>query len=866
MGAPAFELFGKVSLDTNDVDKKLKSIGPTLKKGLATAAKAGAVAIGAASVALVKLTKDATKAYANFEQLEGGVKKLFGKKSMQIVMDNAEKAFETAGMSANEYMETVTSFSSALIQSLGGDTKKAAKLADVAIQDMSDNANTFGTDISSIQAAYQGFAKQNYTMLDNLKLGYGGTKSEMERLIKDANKIRKSQGKSAKLSIKSYADIVKAINTVQKEMGIYGTTAAEASKTVEGSIKMTKAAWGNFLIALGKGKGVKKAMKNLTSSAKTALTNIMPVVKNVLKGVATAIGELAPVVIEELPKLIKSVAPELLNAAIKIVAALVKALPGILKAVTSSVLKVARDLYSQLHAYLEEKFPKLAEVFDKVVDGIKDAFKKAKELVENVFDKIKETAENVADAIKTAFRENQVLDAFKSAIDRIKDALKRIKKALSPAIEKIESFFGKTSEAEEGTNSWATAADALAQVLTKVADGAAKIVEGVASFVEWLDSGSTSANLFKAAVSGIVVAFVAYNATMAVFKTVTAGAEIVMGLLNATMSLNPAVAIAAGILGLVVAIRYLWKKSEGFRDFWSGAWEGIKEAVSTAKTDLEGDWETIKEGWDNLKEDAEELRKTVVLKWNLLKLSVKNAANDLKEKASQSWSDLKTNVSKSAESIRSTASTKWTSLKTAVSNTAETIKSTASSKWEEIKKTVSEKAQGMYTTSNAWITTIKGSASSAWDSIKSTASSKWEEIKSTISTKWQEVKDFFKETLKFKVELPNIRIVGTKSLFGGRVTIPDIEINRKAYEEPYMFKKKTVVGNYQFGDYGIGGEMVYGHDNLMNDIRKAVAEAVGGSGFTQNLYISSPTATQPSEIARQSKIATRQMILALKGV
>lgn len=195
---------------------------------------------------IANLGKSALEAVSSMEQNISGVETLF-KDSAQAVIDSANIAYKTAGMSANEYMSTVTSFSASLLQSLGGDTEKAAQIADMAIIDMSDNANKMGTSMELIQNAYQGFAKQNYTMLDNLKLGYGGTKTEMERLITDANKVKEANGEMADLSIDSFADVTEAIHIIQEEMGITGTTAKEAASTIEGSVNSAKAAWDNFL-------------------------------------------------------------------------------------------------------------------------------------------------------------------------------------------------------------------------------------------------------------------------------------------------------------------------------------------------------------------------------------------------------------------------------------------------------------------------------------------------------------------------------------------------------------------------------------------------------------------------------------------
>lgn len=210
-------------------------------------------------------------------------------------MKYAQDAYKTAGVSANEYMTQVTSFSASLISSLGGDTAEAARVADMAIRDMSDNANTFGTNITDIQNAYQGFAKQNYTMLDNLKLGYGGTKEEMQRLIEDANKVKVAMGETADLTIDSYADVIEAIHLVQDEMNITGTTMNEAESTIQGSIAMTKAAWENLMVGLADSNAnIPQLVENVISSATSVLKNIIPIAKEVLKNIPKAISEISP--------------------------------------------------------------------------------------------------------------------------------------------------------------------------------------------------------------------------------------------------------------------------------------------------------------------------------------------------------------------------------------------------------------------------------------------------------------------------------------------------------------------------------------------------------------------------------------------
>lgn len=280
-----------------------KAIGGEVESaGAAAGASFGKNLVGTlgkviAAAGIGKIIKDSISEGANYEQLTGGVETLF-KDSADVVMKYAQDAYKTAGMSANQYMETATSSAAAMISSLEGDTVKAADLTNMAVMDMSDNANKMGSDISSIQTAYAGFAKGNFTMLDNLKLGYGGTKSEMERLLAKAKEIQLQQGIVADYSIDSYADIVQAIHVVSDDMGIIGTTAAEAEKTVSGSLSMMKSSWTNLLTAMASGQGVSDAFVQLADSAMTFVGNIVPMISNVfaaipelIKGGFTAIAQ-----------------------------------------------------------------------------------------------------------------------------------------------------------------------------------------------------------------------------------------------------------------------------------------------------------------------------------------------------------------------------------------------------------------------------------------------------------------------------------------------------------------------------------------------------------------------------------------------
>ncbi|MGN0352385.1 MAG: hypothetical protein ACI4ES_12095 [Roseburia sp.] len=277
--------------------------------------------VGAAAAGVTALGTTAVKSYAEFEQLVGGVETLF-KDSAEIVSKYADNAYKTAGLSANAYMETVTSFSASLLQGLGGDTEQAAEIANLAITDMSDNANKMGTDMTLIQNAYQGFAKQNYTMLDNLKLGYGGTQAEMIRLINDSGILEETIDS---LDNVTFDQMIQAIHEVQTNMGITGTTAKEASTTIEGSINSAKAAWSNLVVGIADdNQDFDVLVNNFVESVATAANNLIPRIEIAITGIGKLIEELLPVIVDKIPVIINDILPDLVESGINIVDALVK--------------------------------------------------------------------------------------------------------------------------------------------------------------------------------------------------------------------------------------------------------------------------------------------------------------------------------------------------------------------------------------------------------------------------------------------------------------------------------------------------------------------------------------------------------------
>ena len=370
-----FELFVKIGADTTEANKgidevgqKTSGLGEKLKSGLATAGKVAVAGVAAGATAIGALGTKAVAAYADYEQLVGGVETLF-KDSQDQVMGYANNAYKTAGLSANKYMETVTSFSAALLQSLDGDTSAAADKANLAITDMSDNANKMGTDMTSIQNAYQGFAKANYTMLDNLKLGYGGTQAEMERLLADAEKIS-----GIKYDISSYSDIVDAIHVVQTEMGITGTTAEEAASTIQGSFGMMKSAWQNLVTGMADpDQDLGALVGNFTDSVVIAGNNLIPRIQELLPRIVEATTSLIGTVSEQLPAILGTVLPSLVEGATNLVTGLMAALPSVL----SVLADVAPTVINTLVPALIELLPQITQtgidVIVSLAQGIADA-------------------------------------------------------------------------------------------------------------------------------------------------------------------------------------------------------------------------------------------------------------------------------------------------------------------------------------------------------------------------------------------------------------------------------------------------------------------------------------------------------------
>jgi phage-related protein len=423
------DLFVKISVQ-DEASENVETLSGKFKNGLATAAKVGAAAVGAAATGIAVLTKNALNNYAEYEQLVGGVDTLF-KDSSAKVQEYAANAYKTAGLSANEYMDTVTSFSASLLQSLGGDTEAAADMANVAITDMSDNANKMGTDMASIQNAYQGFAKQNYTMLDNLKLGYGGTKEEMQRLIDDANALNAAQGKYTNYSIESYADIVSAIHDVQVEMGIYGTTADEASTTIQGSVSSMKAAWVNLLVGIADDNANFKTLtEQFVDSLVTVGENIIPRINIIIQGLTQLITEASQTIIPLAVQILLENLPSIVAAGMDLIIALVSGILDNIDMLIDCVLEMVDVIVDKLI----DNLPKLIDGGIRLIAALANGLIRA---IPNLVSKIPQIISSIVKGLISGIP--AIFDVGKNIVEGLWNGIKNMGSWVSG---KVKDFFG----------------------------------------------------------------------------------------------------------------------------------------------------------------------------------------------------------------------------------------------------------------------------------------------------------------------------------------------------------------------------------------------------------------------------------------
>lgn len=559
----------------------------TVARGVGTVAAAGMTALTGAVTAIGGA---ALSAYADYEQLVGGVDTLFGSASGQLQAYAAD-AYKTCGMSANQYMTQATSFAASLVSSCGGDVAKAADYANMAMGDMSDNVNKMGSNMVDVQNAYQGFAKQNYTMLDNLKLGYGGTKEEMERLIADANKLREAQGKNADLTIDSYADVVEAIHTVQENMGITGTTAKEAATTISGSIGMAKAAWENFITGLGRDDvDFSQLTEQLLTSIGAVATNVAPRVAQIGQGIIQAFpivlaglgAVLAPIVSEalatawniavqalagigiHLPEVDASqilsafqTVADVASTVVGVVRSAFEAVPGIFETVTSAVGGAVSTVISVLTPFAEYFAAQMLPAIVSFASGLVSAFA----AVWPVLSQFGQTITNIGTAVMPVLQNafalimpliSQAISLVMQLFSALSPLISQVAAALMPALTAIGTALANLAAAVlPGLAAAVQVVFSVLQMLMPVIQTVLSVVGSIVSVVLTVASQVIAAVINAAAVVSSVI-----SAVLTVVSALVAGVTAFIGSILAVVGgcVSTVSALVAGVVNTVVSL------------------------------------------------------------------------------------------------------------------------------------------------------------------------------------------------------------------------------------------------------------------------------------------------------------------------
>ena len=765
--------------DATNSASKMSSVMKGIGSGAIKVGKGLAVAGAAAATAVTALVSKSVGAFADYEQLTGGVETLFGAGGRSVeeyaqsvgksvsdiqgkydslmsaqnaVLENANKAYMTAGMSANEYMDTVTGFSASLISSLGGDTNKAADYANSALVDMSDNANKMGTDMESIKNAYQGFAKQNYTMLDNLKLGYGGTQAEMKRLLGDAQKLT-----GQKYDISSFADITQAIHAIQTQMDITGTTAKEASTTISGSWGSLKAAFENTLVGLTTGGEMfDQSLDALVDSAKTFGQNVIPAITGALSGVGSLIESLAPVIVAELPSMVSDILPHLVSATKSLVTGLISQLPALGKAVLDAI----------------------PSIFDGMTDVIgESSVGKLKGSFEGLKNTITDTFSNIGPMLKD-FCEGGIstfCDALSTAMDLASGAISVIE-ALSPVI---------------GAVAGAIITYKGAVLLWNAAETAKNVVMGISTAAQWA--------------------------------------------LNVAMTANPIGIVIVAIGALVGAFIVLWNKSEGFRNFWINLWEKVKAIVTSA-------WEGIKAGFEKIKNGISAVKEKVSTMWNGVKEKTSELWGGVKNVVSEKLNNIKSTYDAHGRGLKGATFAAIEGVKEYYRTGYDAINQLTGGKLGEVVNAVGEKMEVIKGKFSEAFGNVKNTVMTIFENIKngitekiSAAVNKVKEIFGSIADKVSDVWGKIKGIIK----APKIVQKGTVSIAGVSTPIPKLGLEWNA--KGGIMTRPTAFG-YANGKVQMGGEAgaeaILPLRTFWNNLSQYIAESnKGGNTITNEIKI-----------------------------
>lgn len=547
--------------DASQFEKTLKGLAKGAVSGLTKAVAGVGTAMAAAGAGVVALAKQATEGYAEYEQLVGGVDTLF-KDSSEAVQQYAANAYKTAGLSANEYMSSITSFSASLLQSLDGDTQAAADKANQAVTDMADNANKMGTSMDMVVQTYQSLARGNYEMLDNLKLGYGGTKAELERLLADASAIA-----GIEFDVSSYADIVDAIHVIQTEMGITGTTALEAGTTIQGSISSMRSAWQNFLTGMAdENQDFDTLLGNLVDSIVTVGENLIPRIQMLLPRLTEGLSQLAQALLPQIPAILNTLLPTLIEGAQGLVNSFFSILPQIISTAVSAMpqladaaLSIISNLVTAIGAALPQLLDAAAQIVVTLVNGIAESLP---EQIPAIVDVIVQLVQTFIDNVP------MLIDA---GIALLEGLVQGILNAIPVLVEALPQVI--TSLVDTLLASIPQIIQAGIDLLTSLVDALPEIIDGIVAVIPDIISGVIKALIdnYPAIINAGIQLFMAL---------VDAIPEIVVALAKAVPDI-----INAIVEGLNDGIVYI---VEVGKDFIRGLWEGIASMFSWIKDKIKG--------------------------------------------------------------------------------------------------------------------------------------------------------------------------------------------------------------------------------------------------------------------------------------
>lgn len=767
-----FNMLGKLGLDTSEYKKGMQdakeeatSLGDVFKGSLAADVVSkgfSAIVDGAkkGAAGMVDLTKQIVRGYGQTEQLVGGVEKLYGD-SAATIEQYANDAYKTSGMSANKYMDTATQFSAALISSLGGDTAKAADQTDVAMRAMSDNVNVFGSNVEDVTNAFKGFSKQNYTMLDNLKLGYGGTKSEMERLISDANEYAASIGQASDLSIDSFSDIVTAIELIQEKQGIAGTTAKEAATTLDGSINMMKMAWQNLVDGLADPNAdIGVLINNMVDSAEGALKNLVPVIERAIQGFGKFVTDVAPIIISELPGLINDLVPPILTTIGAMIQAIVAALPGILTALNDALPGIIQIITDAI----PEILPPLIEAVGTLIDGLAQALP---EVIDSIIDVLPELAKSIWDGISTAFENASpagkvviagIVAKFVGGgiLDGVNKAGK-VAKAAKGTFSKIIAMISPSGENGSGGifDNATKSAGPLLTVITKIG-GAFSKLGGVITGTVLPAIGSFIASPVGLIILGIVAAI---TAVILIIKNWGAISEWFQGVWETVIGAVQTViagfqeffsGVADFFSGLFATME---AGVQAFGDFlttiWTGIvtalttiWDGIVEVATTVWTAITDTIMTIWNGFYSvfgpLIEALGYLFETIFEAIGIIVSDVMTAISDM---IMTVWNAIVAFLTPILEGIEAVFEIIWNGILTVITTVWDAIVSVTTAVWDTISGALSTVWNAIASVATSVFSAIRDFLAGIWDAVSGTVMSVWNAISGFLGGIWNGIKD-----------------------------------------------------------------------------------------------------------------------------